>query len=1072
MRDVPELRFDVPSAQIAARLLADPLPAGLRGAGTAHHIYRDTYFDTADGALAARGMACRIRARLDDRRFLALELPPGTPNGLPVQFEEEVEEASPAAILAGSSGPARRLRAVVDPEHLAPRLDLTIERTERTARAGILPLDRLVFCHDVVTARHGALHAEFYALAVRRIRHAGVSLRDLAQHLEDAYGVHCTMRRLRDRAEAVLEAIETQELASRLQGRREVTVIAVEQGRLALTRGPGDLRLPFAAGSGETACRDVMRGAFDSTEGQLALLGTVAATETRPVVEVWLARRLKRGIIGETGAYEWFTPADLIARAGSPVLRDPRTLAALSVAARSELLPEWTAAPSPDGAETNGSVAVAAAASRRTLAALRMPVLPRASLDSHRPVPDQFFNTELSWLEFNTRVLDLAADPSVPLLERVRFISIFSTNLDEFFSVKVAGLKLQAHRGRDEPTPDGLRPREALEAISVRLRPLIQRQYRLAAQLLEKDLPRYGVRLSRWHALSADAQATLRDAFEREIAPLLTPKAITMAPGHPFPYIEELQLSLAVITRDPRTGTTQFSHVKVPDALPRLMRTRQDALEFVPIEDVIRACAEWLYPARGIEGVHPFRLTRMGDLDLDEQAAASFAQAIEEEVQRRPRAPVVRIEVERGIPEAMRGLLLRELRFEEREHAELLADADTYAVDGMVNLGALSELADLELPDLHYPAFAPDGPFPEVGSVFDMLEERDVLVHHPYQRFDLTLQRFIEEAADDPDVAAIKLTLYRPGGPSELGNALRRAAAHGKDVSVFVELKARFDEERNLAWVKQLERAGIHVVTGLVQLKTHAKIVLIVRRAGGKARRYAHIGTGNYNPVSARVYTDLGVFTADDALTGDLAALFNDLTGSSGPPRAAFRRLLVSPTNMLERFVAMIRREIAHARDGRGGHIRAKMNALNDGEVIGTLYEASQAGVDIDLVVRGICTLRPGVPGLSERIRVVAAVGRFLEHARIYWFANGGDPEVYIGSADWRPRNLRRRVEVATPVLQPEARERLDHILQTEIDDPTAHELQSDGSYVRVTPPTGVEIQSAQEQFLGETTSS
>jgi len=410
----------------------------------------------------------------------------------------------------------------------------------------------------------------------------------------------------------------------------------------------------------------------------------------------------------------------------------------------------------------------------------------------------------------------------------------------------------------------------------------------------------------------------------------------------------------------------------------------------------------------------------------------------------------VRIEVERTMPPLLRELLQRELRFEESALQSTLGPSDVYEADGPLDLGGLGELAGgAARPDLDYPPLISCDPFAGQSCVFDVLDRGDVLVHHPYDSFNASVERFIAEAADDPDVAAIKLTLYRPGGPSRIAEALRHAAARGKDVSVFVELKARFDEQLNIGWAQSLEAAGIHVITGLATLKIHAKVALVVRRTEGRTRRYAHVGSGNYNADTARLYTDVGSFTADEGITGELHALFNELTGSSRPPQAAFRRLLVAPTDMLDRFLALIARETEHARAGRGGRIRAKLNGLADCTVIGALYRASQAGVDVDLVVRGICMLRPGIPGLSGRIRVVSVLGRFLEHARIYHFANAGAPEYYLGSADWRPRNLRRRVEVITPVDDAAARARIDRILERELVEPGAWRLESDGSYTR-----------------------
>ncbi|MGH7607736.1 MAG: polyphosphate kinase 1, partial [Gemmatimonadales bacterium] len=508
-----------------------------------------------------------------------------------------------------------------------------------------------------------------------------------------------------------------------------------------------------------------------------------------------------------------------------------------------------------------------------------------------------------------------------------------------------------------------------------------------------------------------------------------------------------------------------------PEVVPRLLAAG-DPLRLLPVEELVRANLDLLLPDRAIVSAHAFRVTRSGDLQLDETSTANFLQAIDVELGRRELLPVVRIEIEAGTPAALQDLLQRELRFEESERESTLCPADVYPADdaGPLDLGGLREIA--ATPALaDYPPFTPRAPFAALPrTVAAQLDERDVLVHHPYDAFDAGFARFIAEAADDPDVQAIKLTLYRPGGPSAIADALRRAAAGGKDVAVLVELKARFDEARNIAWARDLERDGIHVVTGLVSLKTHAKLALVVRRVPGGVRRYAHIGSGNYNPATALVYTDLGLFTADPRITADVHALFNELTGSTHAPRPRLRHLLVAPATLLDGLLARIGREADHARAGRPARIRAKLNGLADASVIQALYRASQAGVDIELVVRGICTLRPGVPGLSERIRVVSILGRFLEHARIYHFGNGGADEYYIGSADWRPRNLRRRVEVVAPVFDAAAQRRLDAILTTELGDPAAWTLAPDGSYDRLpSPPAGATAAgSAQERWLAD----
>lgn len=673
-------------------------------------------------------------------------------------------------------------------------------------------------------------------------------------------------------------------------------------------------------------------------------------------------------------------------------------------------------------------------------------------------------NPELSLLEFNSRVLALAEDDSLPLLARVRFLSIFSSNLDEFFMVKVGGLKQVVAEGITRRSIDGRAPHELLQATAVKLRALVRRQYRCFAALLGDGQHPDAPRLRRWEDVAAVEQAYLRTYFDERVFPMLTPKAITLSPGHPFPYIEDLLLSLAIVVRDPRTSRDHFVQLKVVDALPRFVHL-PDTHDFVPIEQIIQANIAALYPGREVLEVHPFRLTRSAQVQFDEKNVTNLLEALEDEVRRRAGGAVVRIEVERSMPFAIRDMLLGELRREESGHGVPLEASDLYEVDGPVDLGGLSEVAAVPMPDLDYPPFTPAPAVVPDRSIFDEIDQRDILVHHPYDDFETSVGRFFEEAAQDPDVRAIKLTLYRPGGKSGITDALIKAAAAGKDVSVFVEVKARFDEELNIYWAKQLERAGIHVVTGLVKLKTHAKVALVVRRLGDRFRSYAHIGTGNYNATTARQYTDLGLLTADEAISTEVGNLFNELTGSSRPPHGDFRHLLVAPTNMLDRFLAMIRREAEHARAGRGGHIRAKMNGVADTEVIEALYQASQAGVRIDLAVRAICALRPGVPGLSENIRVVSTVGRYLEHARIFYFANGREPEYYIGSADWRPRNLRRRVEAIVPVRAADLRERLDRILETEFADPAAWQLQPDGTYLAGTSAIG-EVRTAQDRFM------
>jgi polyphosphate kinase len=672
------------------------------------------------------------------------------------------------------------------------------------------------------------------------------------------------------------------------------------------------------------------------------------------------------------------------------------------------------------------------------------------------PLPNHFLNRELSWLEFNGRVLHEAFDERNPLFERLKFLSIFSTNLDEFYMVRIAGLRRQVAAGVVQPSFDGLTPAETLAAVGRRVaQQLEEAQACLQGQLLPALADR-GVRLVTMGDLTPAEWLAVDEFFESQVFPVLTPLAVD--PGHPFPYISNLSLSLAVEIRDPVRRVDHFARVKVPKSLPRWVPFGRPN-HFVPLEHVIGANLGALFPGMEVLGWYAFRVTRYSDLDVGKvDEAEDLLEMIEQQVFERRFSEVVRLEVQPTMPAHLRTLLLDELREDTAPNVPPLTTADVQEPGALLDLGDLMSLGSLDFPELHDAPFTALVP-PELRdgrSVFEAIRERDILVHHPFESFSATVEHFLAVAADDPAVLAIKMTLYRTSGDATIVHALARAAEQGKQVAVLVELQARGDEAANISWARTLENAGVHVAYGVPGLKTHAKCTLVVRRDGDGIRRYVHIGTGNYNSKTARLYTDLGLFTCSPSIGADVSDLFNSLTGFSR--QRLYRKLLVAPANMLSRFLEMIDREADLARDGRGGRIIAKMNALVHPEVIEALYRASQAGVEIDLIVRGICCLRPGVPGQSERIRVTSIIGRFLEHSRIWVFSNGGEAEYYIGSADWMPRNLERRVECVTPVEDPTLHFRLDSVIATCLaDNRQVWELQADGSYRQRRPDGGAE---------------
>jgi polyphosphate kinase len=663
-----------------------------------------------------------------------------------------------------------------------------------------------------------------------------------------------------------------------------------------------------------------------------------------------------------------------------------------------------------------------------------------------------FLNRELSWLEFNSRVLHEAEDDRTPLLERLKFLSIFSTNLDEFYMVRIAALRRQVAAGVQQTTPDGLTPQGALEAIDARIREQLERRRHCLHDVLIPKLDAAGVRVVTIDEVTPEERVALDAYFESEVFPVLTPLAVD--PGHPFPYISNLSLSLAVQVHDEGKDGEHFARVKVPRSLPRWVPILRPN-HFVALEDLIGAHLPKLFPGMRVFGWYLFRITRHSDLDVPAaDESEDLLATIEEQIFQRRFGEVVRLEVETGMPPQIQALLLDELRDSADPNVLPLTTGDVCDADPWLELGDLMALASLEIPEHRDPPFGPVTP-PEVRdaerSIFDIIRERDILVHHPFESFATTVEKFLDTAAEDPNVLAIKLTLYRTTGDTAVVQALTEAAQRGKQVAVLVELQARFDEINNINWARTLESYGVHVAYGLPGLKTHAKTALVVRREADGIRRYVHIGTGNYNSRTARLYTDFGIFTCHPDIGADVSEVFNLLTGFSR--QRDYRRLFVAPATLKDRFLDLIHRESEHAREGRPARILAKMNALQSPEIISALYDASNAGVDIDLMVRGICCLRPGVPGLSERIRVLSVIGRFLEHSRLFYFLNGGDEEYFIGSADWMPRNLERRVEVVVPVVDRALHHRLSTLMRVYLaDQRQGWDLQPDGSYVQRTP--------------------
>lgn len=682
--------------------------------------------------------------------------------------------------------------------------------------------------------------------------------------------------------------------------------------------------------------------------------------------------------------------------------------------------------------------------------------------------PKLYINRELSLLSFQWRVFEEAQDDSNSLLERFKFLAIVGSNLDEFFMVRVAGLKRQVEAGNVSGGPDALSPTEQLQAIRFEVMHLLDSCHRYLHTTLLPELSRAGIHILKYVDLSQDEKEQVKDYFLHNIFPVLTPLAVD--PSHPFPHISNLSKNLAVLILD-RKGEERFARVKVPDTLPQLVPvarkgegafSQTQSMSFIWLDDLISASLDVLFPGMDIIETHPFHITRDAELEIQEWEAGDLLETTEEGIRQRRFGDVVRLQVNREMPSGILEILTSNLEIDQ---------SDVYQVRGHFPLSMLKHVCALDRPDLKETPFVPSVPLvlnpdEQDEDTFTAITRRDILLHHPFDSFQ-PIVNFLNTAAKDPNVLAIKMTLYRVGRNSPVVQALLEAMRRGKQVAVLVELKARFDEESNIEWAKALESEGVHVVYGLLGLKIHAKMALVVRKEGDAIRRYIHLGTGNYNPVTAHLYTDLGLLTCDEDIGSDVTDLFNYLTGYSA--KRDYRKLLVAPINLRERIEALIRREIEHTKNGQRGHLIFKMNALVDDRVIQLLYEASRAGVKVDLIVRGICCLRPGLPGVSSNIRVISIVGRFLEHSRIFYFRNGGQEQIFMGSADLMPRNLNRRVEVWFPVEDSRlARFLRNEVLETCLADRVkARIMLSDGTYVRYMPEEGEPSISSQLLFIG-----
>jgi polyphosphate kinase len=1035
------IRFSVPDRDAFDRVAGQALPDGFEEMGVDLHFYREVHYDTPAADLEEKHASVRLQLRNDGPPLLRIEILERLPGERGIRRhtqETELPDAEPASLFRDGGDATRLIQGLIDPARLAPVFEVEVLRRVRTLRHRAASDDAdILMAVDTVTARSGDLAGELLEVELAVDETGAASAQALAGELQRRHQLLPVFVESASRARELFQQLELRTLQAQIRGAREVVLVVHDRGEIALFPRHGRLQLPWAPGAGAKAARRALRRAFGHGRARIRLLGVRGDLPGRPALEVWLAEDVEPAVKERRSV--WLPVERALRRAGSPRMRDARTLAALQVVARSSFV-TWAPPalgpgmlPRPTQATEPFEVVL------QRLEAADTAWEPPAS----DVPPEQLLNMDLSRLAFDDRVLSIAEDPSVPLLERLRFLSMFGARRDDFFMSRVAHFKRAVARGDSKRSIDGLTPAETLDAIGARARTMMHRAYEVLNEQLLPALQEHGIRVERWDSLADEDRQFVRDNFAAQIDALVMP--IAADPSHPFPHVRNLRPALAAIVRTTE-GAEQFVAIETPGELPRFIPLR-DGRRFVLVEDVIEDALPRLYPGLEVLTAHTFRVTRSAHIDLGGEPL-DMLQAVEEEVSRRPFQEVIRLEVEHAMPPAVRHRLLREFQYEMEDQLSTPGEQDVYTAGRLVDLAALAELADLDMEGLRFEPMQFRSPLSN-ASIFDQLDEGDRLFHFPHDDFPNTVERFLMEAAEDDDVISVRTTLYRTSPDSGIVAALRRARERGKEVAVLVELKASFDERRNIEWARGLEKDGIRVVFSPVRLKVHAKLALVVRRSGTSPRRYAYIGTGNLNASTARSYVDVGLLTADQDLAREVGSVFNLLTGYSGG--GAIDRLLVAPFDMRRRLLRLIDREAEHARAGRQARIRVQLNGLADRRIIGALYRASAAGVRIEMMVREICSLRPGVPGLSENITVVSVVGRLLQHARIMHFHNNGSDEYYIGSADWRPRNLAERIEVATPVSNPEHHARLDGILDATLNASGAWVLQSDGEWVKRT---------------------